>query len=152
MADIGVPFTLTTPGGTVNFNDDSADQIYIMSITGLGGASIRAPIDDVPFGHGGIVHRFWKGPRHLVIDGVFLILSTKKMDNIVVIRNTFEQTLKTALESILQADGTLTWTPQGQSARSLTVRHDVQLEFSHEQNWLVEAFSFGLVAANPDWA
>jgi len=151
MADIGVPYTLTTPAGTVNFNDDSLDQIYIVSIEGLGGPPVRAPIDPVPFGHGGIVHNAWKGPRTIVVDGIFLILSTRVQDNIVVIRNTFEETLRTNLESIMQADGTFAWTPQGQSARSLTVRHDVQLEFRHDQDYLVETFSFGLVAADPDW-
>ena len=151
MADVGVQYVLTTGGGTVYFNDDSADQIYITEVDGLGGAPIRAPIDEVPFGDGGIVHDFWKGPRHIIVDGVFLITSTRKQDSIVAIRNTFEEDLRAALESILQADGTFAWSPQGQGARSLTVRHDVQLDFGHDQNYQLETFHFGLVAGNPDW-
>lgn len=151
MADVGVPFVLTTPGGTVTFNDDSADQIYITTLQGLGSPSIRASIDPAPQAHGGLVHDFWKGPRHIIVEGVFLITSTRIMNNIVIIRNTFEETLRTRLESILQADGTLAWTPLGQSARSLTVRNDVPLEFTHIENYLLESFAFGLVSADPDW-
>lgn len=151
MADIGVAFTLTADGGTVVFNDGSADQLYLNEIGGLGGAPIRAPIDDVPFGDGGIVHDFWKGPRHIVADGVFLVTSTRNQDAIVAIRNGFEEDLRVALESCMAADATFAWTPQGEAARTLTVRHDVQLDFGHEQNYLLSTFHFGLVAADPDW-
>jgi hypothetical protein len=72
-------------------------------------------------------------------------------NSIVQIRNGFEEDLRLALESILAADGTFVWTPQGQAERTLTVRHDVQLEFGHDQNYLLATFSFGLVAADPDW-
>ena len=150
MADVGVQYSLAG-GTTVTFNDGSEDQIYIMEITGLGGPPIRAPIDDVPFGDGGIVHTFWKGPRHISVEGVFLVTSTRKGDDIAVIRNDMEEDLRDCLESIIAADGSLTWQPQGQGSRSLTVRHDVQLEFGHEQNYLLETFTFGLVAASPDW-
>lgn len=154
MADVGVSYTLATPAGTVTFNDGSADQIYISEIQGLGGAPIRAPIDDVPFGHGGLLYDFWEGPRHLIFDGIFLITSTRVQDDIVVIRNTFEETLRVALRSIAALDvdsGTLAWTPQGQGARQLTVRNDVTVDFGHDSGYLLETFHFGLVAADPDW-
>ena len=152
MADVGVQYMLTTSGGTVNFNDGSADQLYITKPFGLDGSPIRAPIDDVPFGHGGIVHPAWKGPRFIVIDGVMLITSTRQGNAIVEIRNDFEEVLRLALESILApVEGTLAWTPQGQSARSLDVNYNVQIDFDHEQNYQLETFHFGLVAANPDW-
>ncbi len=154
MADVGVEYVLTTPDGTVTFNDGSLDQIYISEIQGLGGAPIRAPMDDIPFGHGGLWYDFWEGPRPIIIDGVFLIQSTRVMNSIVVIRNQMEEELRTALRSIaaLEADtGTLAWTPQGQSPRMLTVRNNVTVDFGHDQNYLLETFSFGLVAADPDW-
>jgi len=150
MADVGVSYELAG-SSTVTFNDGSADQFYITEITGLGGPPVRAPIDDMPYGDGGLVHTFWKGPRHLIVDGIFLITSTWKMDDIVVIRNDFEEDLRVCLESIITADGTLTWQPQGQLERSLVVRHDVQLEYVHDQDYRVVAFHFGLVAADPDW-
>ena len=56
------------------------------------------------------------------------------------------------MESILRADGTLTYTPTGAGARSLTVRHDIPLEFRHVENYLLISFTFGLVAAEPDWS
>jgi hypothetical protein len=151
MADIGVQYYLDTPTTDITFNDDSDDQVYIVNIGGLGMPQLRTPIDNVPFGDGGLVHDFWEGPRHLIIDGLFLITSTAVMDDIVVIRNDFEDDLITALTSIERADGTLTWTPQGQSQRQLTVRCDVPVDFAHDANWTVETFAFGLVAANPDW-
>ena len=152
MADIGVQYDLDTPGGDISFNNGAADQIYIVTIGGLGSPAIRAPIDNVPFGDGGLVHDFWKGPRHMPVDGIFLITSTQRMDDVVEIRNDFEEDLRVALESIMQADGTLAWTPQGQSSRTLTVRNDVPVDFAHDANWTVETFAFGLVAANPDWS
>lgn len=152
MADIGVEYELVTPAGTIIFNDqDEHDKIYIVTIGGLGGSSIRAPIDNVPFGDGGLVHDFWDGPRHMPVDGIFLITSTQRMNDVVEIRNDFEEELRTALYSIRRDDGTLTWTPQGQSERALTVRNDVPVDFAHDANWTVETFAFGLVAADPDW-
>lgn len=152
MADVGVSHVLTTPALTVTFNSGSLDQFYITSIRGLGAPSLRTPMDNVPLGDGGLVHDFWKGPRHIQIEGIFLIQSTRVMNSIVVIRNNMEFDLTDALESILRADGTLAFTPQGESARTFTVRYEVGLEFTHIDNYLTEAFSFGLVAAEPDWA
>ena len=152
MADVGVTYTLTTPGGTVTFNDGLADQHYITEIRGLGSAALRTPIDNVPLGDGGLIHDFWKGPRHIGIEGIFLIQSTKIMNSIVVIRNDMEDELSDALESILRADGTLAYTPQGEGARTYPVRYEIPLEFTHTDNYTVLAFSFGLVAGEPDWA
>jgi hypothetical protein len=158
MADIAVAFVLTTPGGTVNFNNTGSDdfdvpgsnEFYITEIEGLDGPSIRAPIDPAPQADGAILHNFWKSERNITITGALIIRSTRVMDSVVVARNTMEASLLTALESILQADGTLAWTPQGQAARSLTVRHQgaPPLDFSGIE---LKTFVFGLVAANPDW-
>ena len=151
MADVAVPYTLTTNGGNIDFNDGGADQFYITEIQGLGSAPVRAPIDNAPQAHGGLVHDFWKGPRHIIVEGIFLITSVPQGTLCQAIRNDMEEDLRTALESCLQADGTFAWTPLGQAARSLTVRHDVPLECPHQDNYLLRAFNFGLVAADPDW-
>lgn len=151
MSDVSVPYTLTTPGGTIVFNDDSADQFYLTETPGLGTPPIRAPIDPVPFGDGGILHTFWKGPRHVTLEGVFLITSSRVQNTILTIRNQMEESLITALESIIAANGTLAWTPLGLSGRSLTVRHDIPFEASHIEGYKLRAFTFGLVAADPDW-
>ncbi len=159
MADFSPVFTLATPGGTVLLNDPSQsssglDQIYITDATGLDQAPIRAPQDEVPFGDGGLAFNFWKGARHILFDGIFLIQSTRTMNNILAIRNTFQNDLLTALESIaagIAATGTLQWTPYGGSSRTLTVRAEVALECGHEQDFLLANFHFGLVAPDPDW-
>ena len=152
MADVGVSYVLTTPGGVITFNAGTADQFYITEIRGLGAPSLRTPMDNVPLGDGGLIHDFWKGPRHIGIEGIFLIQSTRNMNAIVVIRNDMEFLLTDALESILRADGTLVFTPQGEGARTFTVRYEVGVEFVHTDNYLTDAFTFGLVAAEPDWA
>jgi len=155
MADISCPYTLTTPAGTIAFNDGSADQFYIQGITGLGTAPVRAPIDDVPYGDGSIGHNFWQGGRHLVIEGVFLVTSVDCGPVQVAAWNEMEDDLRAALESIaaLTTDtGTLVWTPTGAAmARSLTVRHDQPMECPPDQNFTIRNFSFGLFAADPNF-
>lgn len=159
MPDVACPYTLVTPAGTITFNEGPLetypDQYWIQEIQGLSGAPVRAPIDDMPYGHGALGYNFWEGGRHIVIDGVFLITSERWGDAQIAIRNSMEEDLRVALRSIaaLATDtGTLTWTPTGALApKVLTVRHDVQLECPHDQNYLVRNFHFGLFAADPDW-
>lgn len=148
-------YTLTTPSGTITFNDGdlhTLDDLYwLADIQGLDGAPVRAQMDNAPQAHGGIIHTFWKGPRHVVMEGSILIQSQPLGANCLTERNAMEEALRVALESILQADGTLAWTPTGQSARSLTVRNDVPLDYSPAENYALMSFTFGLVAADPDW-
>lgn len=155
MADLAVPYTLATPGGTVVFNDGdlyTLDDLYwVTEIQGLDGPSIRAQIDDAPQAHGGLVHNFWKGARHVTMEGVILIQSVGLGAACLTERNTFENNLRVALESTLQADGTLSWTPTGGAARSLTIRNEVPLEYTPQENYAVMGFTFGLVAADPDF-
>jgi hypothetical protein len=152
MADVGVPWTLTTPAVVIPFNDGSLDQFYITRIRGLAMPPIRAPVDPVPLGDGGLVHDFWKGPLHIGIEGLFLIQSTRVMDSIVIIRNDMEADLVDALESILRADGTFAGAPQGHSTRTYTVNCEIPLDTDHADNYLSYTFSFGLVAGDPNWA
>lgn len=159
MADISSVYTLTTPGGTVLFNDGSQsdsgiDKLYITSITGLDGTDLRTPMDDVPFGHGSLWYDWWEAGRPMIIDGSFLIVSTRVGNQILAIRNQFEEDLRVPLRSIgaLEVDtGTLAWTPYGQSPRQLTVRNNMKFETGYSDNYLVETFHFGLFAADPDW-
>jgi hypothetical protein len=158
MADIAAVYTLTTPGGTITFNNgdlkDGTDKYWIQNIQGLDGPPLRTPIDNRPQTHGGLVHNFFKGPRHVVFEGVLVTESVgfpSLGDACIQRQNEMEEDLIDALESILQADGTLGWTPLGLAARSLTVRHDVILEFSAIEAYALKQFTFGLVAADPDW-
>lgn len=155
MADLKVTYTLTTPGPDIIFNDgtlgDGTDKYWIQNIRGLDGPSIRAPVDVVPFGDGGIVHTFRKGPRRVLFDGIYLIESSTSQGACQDLRNDLHFQLLAALESIIDATGTLAWTATGQGALSLTVFNEVPLEAPYSDNYAVQNFSFGLIseAAEP---
>lgn len=155
MADVGAIHTLTTPGGTIVFNNGelhTTDDLYwIQEIEGLDGAPRRSPQDPRPLAHGGLVHPIWKNARPFQIDGVILVQSTPFGDACRTVRNTMEAALEAALDSILDADGTWSWTPIGLSARSLTVRNPEEVNFRHTEEYALLGFNFGLVAADPDW-
>jgi len=156
MADLSCVYALTTPAGTIRFNDGdlhTLDDLYwIADINGLDGSTIRAQVDNAPQNHGGHVHTFWKGPRHITFEGAIVIQSVPLGGNCLQERNVLEENLRIALESILQVNGTLSWTPTGLSSRSLTVRHDVQLDYSQQADYAIMGFVFGLVSASADWA
>jgi len=155
LADLTVHYHLVTGAGTIVFNNGAlkslTDLYWIQSIQGLDGAPIRAPVDNVGFGDGGLVHTFWKGARRITFDGMIFIQSVGIGGDCRAPLNAMEEALRAATESILAVDGTLTWTPVGQSARSLTVRTEVPLDCQPQENYALRSFSFGLVAANPDW-
>ena len=72
MADVGVVYTLDTPGTDITFNQYTEpftghDQFYITEIRGLEGPSIRAPQDPVPLASGGLIHTFYYGPTHITV-------------------------------------------------------------------------------------
>ena len=155
MADVGAIHTLSTPGGTIIFNNGDlhtlTDLYWIQEIDGLDGAPRRAPVDPRPLTHGGLVHPFWKGPREFIVEGVILIQSNPVGDACRTARNSMEAALITALDSILAANGTWSWTPIGLSGRSLTVRNQDKVDFKHQEDYALLGFTFGLIAANPDW-
>ena len=155
MADVGAIHTLSTPGGNIIFNNGdlhTTDDLYwIQEIEGLDGAPRRAPIDPRPLTHGGLVHDIWKSHRPFTIHGVILVQSEPFGDACRTIRNAMEVALEDALDSILTASGTWSWTPIGQGARSLTVRNHEEVNFQHTEEYALLAFNFGLAAADPDW-
>ena len=160
MPDLASPYTLTTPGGTILFNNEGIDlfnmvggpdEYYISDIQGLDGAPIRAPVDNRPQTHGGLVHPFFMGPRRVTIEGSLMIRSTRVQNTMRLIRNDMERNLRIALQSILQADGTLSWTVPRQAATdsfSLLVRNEIMVEFRGIE---LKTFVFGLIAADPDY-
>lgn len=154
MADYSTTYTLSTGSGTITFNDgdlgDGTDLYWISVVNGLDGPSIRAPIDDVPFGDGGIIHKFWKGPRHVAFEGNLVVQSVPFGNPCQEILNGMEAALNAALDSILQTDGTLAWTPQGGSPVSLGVRYEVPLDIQPQENYALRSFNFGLVSGSPD--
>lgn len=150
MADIVCSYALTTPGPDITFNDgalgDGTDKYWLTSIQGLDGPDIRAPVDLVPFGDGGLIHTFWLGPRRVVFDGMLLIESSTSQGDCQELRNDLAANLGNALLSIINASGTLAWTPTGQSAVSLEVFNEVKLNVNYTDNYMVSNFNFGLVS------
>jgi len=158
MADLTCTYVLSTPGGTITFNSgtlkDGTDKYWIQNITGLDSPSLRTPTDNVPYGDGGIVHNFWMGPRHVVLEGVLVTESIgfpSLGPECIQLQNEMEDALRLALESILRADGTLAWTPSGLGARSLTVRYEQGLDCVAIESFALKQFTFGLIAANPSF-
>lgn len=66
------------------------------------------------------------------------------------LRNNLAFALQTALASIITTAGTLSWTPQGQAAKSLSVYNEVGLDIRYTDDYLLSNFSFGLVSAAAD--
>src|ERR1043165_1152262 len=103
MADLTCTYTLATPGGTIVFNNGelkSFDDLYwIQTLQGLDGAPVRAPVDPVPFGDGGLVHRFWKAPRQITFDGAILIQSVPIGSDCRAPLNVMEDALRVACDS-----------------------------------------------------
>lgn len=157
MADVVTTYTLSTPGGNITMNSgtlgDGTDKYWISAVGGLDGPEIRAPVDPVPFGDGGIVHTFWKGPRRPTFEGALLIESSTNQSDCQEIRNTMAEDLMDALDSIIAADGTLSWTltGTGYSSRQLTVRNEVPLQITYESDYALATFSFGLISASASW-
>jgi hypothetical protein len=155
VADIGVVYTLTTPGPDIVFNQFTdpfvgEDQYYITEIRGLEAPLLRTPTDPVPLGDGALVHPFYYGQTSLAIEGIILVQSTHIENDIVEIRNDMTADLKSALNSILRADGTLDWTPQGESAQQITgLRYEVGLQTPHSDSYHSLQFSFGLISGTP---
>lgn len=158
MADYATEYTLATPGGTIVFNGgvlgsgSTDDLFWIANVNGLDGPTLRVPIDDVPFGHGGIVHRSWKGPRHPQFEGSLVVQSIPFGGPCQPVLNDMEDDLNAALDSILApTSGTLSWTPAGKSLQTLTVFYEIALDIEPENNYVTRAFSFGLVSESADY-
>lgn len=155
MADESVVYELASlDEGTIYFNNGdlhSFDDVYwIQNINGLDGAPIRAPIDNKPQAFGGIIHPFFMGPRQITFEGVILIQSVPFGGACLAVRNQMEIDLRRVLENMMTQDGLLTWTPTGQAVHTLAIRYNVPIEYSPAENYAIKAFTFGVVAEQPD--
>lgn len=156
MADESVIYELASADeGTIFFNNGDLhtldDVFWIQDLNGMDGAPIRAPVDNRPQIHGGIIHPFFFGPRQITVQGVILVQSVPLGGDCRAIRNQMEYDLKIVLGNMLDQDGILTWTPTGQPAHQLVVRHNIPVEFSPAENYAIKAFTFGLIAGEPEF-
>lgn len=89
---------------------------YLMQfITGSHGAPIRNPVDIRPHKHGGIVHKFYAGPKYVTFTGL-VIGDTPK------IRRALYDYLSGWLHGAMQADSQFFFTPPGAGTRVTTAR------------------------------
>lgn len=130
--------TLVTGGGTITFNAATGNTYLVdpgrcSGIIGTG--EIRNPVDDKGQTSGFLLHDFFEKGARGVIGGVIVA-------DTVANRNTMQETLKTALRSILTTTGTLNFS----GGSSLAVQFELGCDFpvwsAH-----VKGFQFGLVAA-----
>jgi len=155
VADIGVTYTLDTTQPDIVFNQgvepfDGTDKYYLTEIRGLDSPTLRTPMDPVPLGDGALIHPFWYGATQISFEGVIIVNSVSIMDDIVEVRNTMTAALKAALDSIKQVPGTLTFTPQGLGAQSISgLYYEVGLQTGRTDNNYTYTFSFGLVTGTP---
>jgi hypothetical protein len=149
VADVTTSYVLTTPGGTITFNDgvlgDGTDKYWLTSGPRGLRSDLRPPFDLVPFGDGGIGHTTRRAPMFPIFDGMYLIESSSLQSQCQTLRNDMAVALEDALDTILSpTTGTLTWTPEGQGALSLAVSYFVTLDDPYGDNYAVQNFSFGL--------
>jgi len=156
MANLSTPYTLTGSttvifnNGTV-FGGSTDDLFWIQAIHGLDGPTLRTPTDDVPYGDGGLIHKFWKGPRHVAFEGVLIVQSvpfgSSACEDAL---DALEADLNYCLDSIIQSTGTLAWTSSVYGALSLSVVYEIPLDVQPVDNFALRSFSFGLISAQAD--
>lgn len=144
------PAWLITPSGVSLFNQDYTtpgqvdDHYFITAIDGLDGFPVSAPEDPLAQTDGGLLHDFFARPRHITVTGILI-----PGNGTATRRNAMEKLLRIRCRSMLLNgdEGRWEWLPDGESAKSLIVKCDVQPTFPGEG--VVKQFIFGLVAANP---
>jgi hypothetical protein len=136
---------LVTPAHTISFNAATGDA-YLndpLQCAGLGQAPLRVTVEDRPQTHGGILHPTFRGARHITIAGVLLVRSSGTDSGIVTAREGMIDDLVEALESIENADGTLSW---ASAAHTLAVRSEIPFDPSGAME---KTYTFGLIAPDP---
>lgn len=156
MADYSCVYTLSSSGGTLQLNNGTLghgsldDLLWIATIHGLDGPTLRVPQDDVPFGHGGLVHRSWKGPRHPIFEGSLVVQSVGPSQCQEVLDD-METAFNDVLDAMLAPNaGTLSWTTAASNSFSLTVYYEVSLDIQPTENYRLRSFNFGLVSPAAD--
>ena len=138
--EYGNPASLVTPLGTLTFNG-GGDGLRLSGVSGMGGASVRAPIDSTPQRDGAILHRFFYGARHVTLEGQVKAATLAA-------RATLLDDLKGHAHAILRADGRLYFTPTGLPERFVTVRLAEPVQIGGGPG-PVKTFQLALVSGDP---
>ena len=156
MADLCAPYSIA--GFTINNTSAGVDRLLTSfangQIVGLDGAPIRSQVDLFAGTSGGIVHTKLFAPRVIQFAGDVHIQSVDSPADPawLVAVNTLEATVISALEGILNTPSTLSWTPTGLSARSISVTYGTEggeIQFFGPMLPGERQFSFSLIAALP---
>jgi hypothetical protein len=140
MAEFGIPRTLTTPAGTLTFNDFGSSSYFRLSaVDGGESGAIRTSVERIPQRDGALVRDAFEGELTEVWQGQIVAAS-------VTARREMEDTLRACLKSLMRGDGTATWTPSGATARQRTVRLQEKLLI---RGGFLKEFQFSLVSADP---
>lgn len=154
MADLCVEYEF--PDFTINDTSAGVDRLVLAAdgIIGLDGAPIRRQVDPKGQADGGIVHDAKYGPRIVVWRGAIHIQSTdwELTTEYLTAVHTLEETVIQSLESILNSDFVLSWTPTGAgSPASLTIRYGAgpggEIQFGGSM--MARTFQFSTISADP---
>lgn len=115
-----------TSYGTLTLNGATRPRLLIVSVTGFDNASLRAAVDNKPQQAGAIVHRALPGARY---PGMRLLLDGDTEDDVA----SFEDQVKGAHQSILDADGRIIFQPPGLEQRFIAVRGYDEVEIDPVQ-------------------
>lgn len=140
--EFSAPATITSGAGSITANGD-LDWLRFTELADADAAELRTPVDNKPQQDGIIDYPILKGAIYPRISG-YIKAST------VASRNGFEDTLKTILNGMLTAPGTLSITQTGQATRTLAVRYSMPLQLAPEDG-IIHKFSFGLRSTEPFW-
>lgn len=141
MSEIYLPYALDTPFGTLNFNPDPSQGLYLTDVAGLDGASMRSDVENLPQRDGAYVYDTLRGPRYPVLTGEIRVLDT--LAN----RLAAMEQLVQYTDSIRRSDGTLRWTPTGLTERGCTVRLLDAVTLTSAA--VLKSFMIPLVAGDP---
>lgn len=156
MANLSTVYSLAG-STTINFNSGTLgsgslnDLYWLSSIRGLDGPTLRTQVDDLPYGDGGLIHKFWKGPRRPVFEGALIVQSVPfGSSGCQDALDVLEAALNACLDSMIQTTGTLSWTSSVSGPLSLPVVYEVGLDIQPSENYALRTFTFGLVSAQAD--
>ena len=120
MAERGIPYKLTTPYGSVIFNDLSAFMagqpcFLLTNVSGVDGGAVRATVERIPQRDGAVIFDAFQGEMQPILEGKIWAKTAAE------IRERADY-LKACCKSILRSDGTLSWFPSGAPDRQVLVR------------------------------
>jgi hypothetical protein len=142
--EYGIPYSLVTPSGTLTFNPSPSNQdgLYLSDVQGLDGGEVRLQTTPLPQRDGAYVFDSYRGALYPTLTGFIRAGTTSA-------RTTFMDSLKGLTDSIRAADGTLKFTPSGQSQRQLAaVRLAAPVQIGNGSG-ILKTFQLQLVAGNP---